>query len=106
MEKIGLIIWSVRFFFVSLQRKTIKTIDNMEGITVQKLASLLMQEIAKGNGKKKVMLSNDDEGNGYHEMFFGVTDIDGDMASTLESMPYMLPHGVNAENISDYVILG
>ena len=78
----------------------------MEGITVQKLASLLMQEIAKGNGKKKVMLSNDDEGNGYHEMFFGVTDIDGNMASMFEAMSYMLPYGVNAENISNYVILG
>jgi hypothetical protein len=78
----------------------------MEGITVQKLASLLTQEIAKGNGKKKVMLSNDDEGNGYHEMFFGVTDIDGNMASMFEAMSYMLPYGVNAENISNYVILG
>lgn len=89
-----------------MHRETIKTIDNMEGITVEKLASLLMQEIAKGNGKKRVMLSNDDEGNGYHEMFFGVTDIDGDMASMFEAMSHMLPYGVNAEDVSDYVILG
>ena len=78
----------------------------MEGITIEKLVPILMGEIAKGNGKKKVMLSNDDEGNGYHEMFFGVTDIDGNMASMLEAMPYMLPYGVNVENVSDYVILG
>ena len=77
----------------------------VEAFTIEKLAKLLKNEIAKGNGKKKILLSNDDEGNGYHEMFFGVTPIDNNMAEYLDS--YMLPYGVNEETVAkEYVILG
>jgi hypothetical protein len=77
-------------------------------ITIEKLATLLKTEISLGNGKKKILISNDDEGNGYHELFFGVTSGSNmkKMAEYLATAPYMLPFGVNADNIDEYVILG
>ena len=71
-------------------------------ITVEELHGLCAELIRKGKGKKKIMISNDDEGNGFHELFFAFTE---DMNQFLISRPY-LPYGVTQENIDDYVILG
>ena len=38
----------------------------MEMLTINDLAKFVNAEIKKGNGAKKIMISNDDEGNGYH----------------------------------------
>lgn len=46
----------------------------MGGVTVKQLLELCKQQVAKGNGDKIIMLSNDDEGNGYHEMFYHFTE--------------------------------
>ena len=35
-------------------------------LTVKELAKLYQEEIKKGHGDYSVMISNDDEGNGYH----------------------------------------
>ena len=45
----------------------------MEVITVEKLFSLCGKEINKGNGKKVIMISQDDEGNGYHYLWYAFT---------------------------------
>lgn len=58
-------------------------------------------EIAKGNGEKKIMLSNDDEGNGFHECFFTFTD-----PKDAGIEPYLLPYGVTEKNVGEYLILG
>lgn len=42
-------------------------------MTIYDLKKLCEREITKGNGNKEIWLSNDDEGNGYHEMFYGFT---------------------------------
>lgn len=39
--------------------------------TVKELEYLCKKEILAGNGNKEVYLSNDDEGNGYHGLYFG-----------------------------------
>lgn len=39
-------------------------------ITVKDLLKACREQVAKGNGDKIIYLSNDDEGNGYHQMFF------------------------------------
>ena len=44
------------------------------GVTVNQLLELCKQQIAKGNGDKLILLSNDDEGNGYHEMIYHFTE--------------------------------
>lgn len=69
-------------------------------ITIDELYSILRTERIKGNGKKKIMISSDDEGNGYHPLFFGVTPITDDFSYTLF---YGVPFK-DAKN--DYVILG
>jgi len=46
----------------------------MTGVTVKRLLELCKEEITKGNGDKLILLSNDDEGNGYHQMFYEFTE--------------------------------
>lgn len=43
-------------------------------ITVNELLTLCEEQKAKGNGNKKIYISIDDEGNGFHPLFYGFTD--------------------------------
>lgn len=38
--------------------------------TVKELRALCDKEMLKGNGDKVIMISNDDEGNGYHYLWY------------------------------------
>lgn len=40
------------------------------GLTVGQLALACQIQINKGNGDKYVLISDDDEGNGYHTLFY------------------------------------
>lgn len=42
----------------------------MKPITVKQLHKLCEEQIAKGNGNKVIMISQDDEGNGYHYLWY------------------------------------
>ena len=44
------------------------------GITVKQLEMYCKEQIQKGNGDKHVLISCDDEGNGYHEMIYHFTE--------------------------------
>lgn len=44
--------------------------------TINDLAKFVDAEIKKGNGEKMIMLSNDDEGNGYHGLYYAFTPTD------------------------------
>lgn len=44
------------------------------GITVKELAVECMKQIEKGNGDKHILISDDDELNGLHTLFYGFTD--------------------------------
>lgn len=46
----------------------------MKPMTVKRLKKLCEEQIAKGNGDKIVILSDDDEGNGYHNCFYEFTE--------------------------------
>lgn len=46
------------------------------GLTVKQLTQLCMEQCKKGNGDKHVLISDDDEGNGYHTLFYSFTDSD------------------------------
>lgn len=74
-------------------------------MTVNELYEALARVRKAGMGGKKILLSNDDEGNGYHECFFSVaTDI---KSFGFENAAYMLPYGVMPEDAEkDYVIIG
>lgn len=43
-------------------------------MTVEKLLKLCIEEYEKGNGNKYIVISDDNEGNGYHGMFYGFSD--------------------------------
>ena len=42
----------------------------METITVKQLLKACKEEVAKGNGDKHILISGDDEGNSFHELFY------------------------------------
>ena len=44
-------------------------------ITIKELKKLCEQEIAKGHGNYSIMISEDDEGNGYHYLWYAFTPI-------------------------------
>ena len=75
----------------------------MEMLTINDLAKFVNAEIKKGNGAKKIMLSNDDERNGYHGLYFAFTPTDKIFSG---SFPPSLPYEVNKEELKDYIILG
>ena len=72
-------------------------------ITVEELYKHCKIQIGEGNGKKKILLSSDDEGNEFHEMFFTFTPTDGFFEGN-PSDP-VAPRSVT-ENPDDYIILG
>lgn len=43
-------------------------------MTVKQLYALCAEQIKKGNGNKTIVVGDDNEGNGYHGMFFGFTE--------------------------------
>lgn len=57
-------------------------------ITVKELYELCKAEIAKGNGNKFIVISDDNEGNGYHGLFYGFADADGDILSLTYDSTY------------------
>lgn len=48
----------------------------MSQITVEQLLVLCREAINEGHGKKNIVISDDNEGNGYHGMFYGFSTID------------------------------
>ena len=61
-------------------------------MTVKRLKELCEEQIKKGNGDKIVILSNDEEGNGYHECYYEFTeDVAGnDLWGTVEDPQYKI----------------
>jgi len=73
-----------------------------KAITIEQLYKECVKQIKAGNGKRHVLLSNDDEGNGYHELFFGFTPTE-----KCVSDDYLLPYGVTMQEAEKgYIVLG
>lgn len=45
-------------------------------MTIKQLLNFCKEEIQKGNGDCSILLSDDDEGNGYHYCWYAFTPID------------------------------
>lgn len=71
----------------------------MKELTVMDLAKACAFQIEKGNGNKVVLISNDDEGNGFHTLFYEFTDEKEDIKACLE-----FEH--DHHSVDDVVILG
>jgi len=48
----------------------------MSQITVKELYKLCKQEIDEGKGNRMIVVADDNEGNGFHGMFYGFSDAD------------------------------
>ena len=70
-----------------------------EGLTVRQLEKLCGEQIALGNGDKHILISDDDEGNGYHTLFYAFTS-DPDMIEEL------LQYEHDNHEKDDVVVLG
>lgn len=46
----------------------------MNGVTIKDLFALISEQMARGNGDKTILISRDDEGNGFHTLFYGFED--------------------------------
>lgn len=67
-------------------------------MTISRLFELCKKEIAKGNGDKNIVISDDNEGNGYHGMFFGFTPVDENFMEDI--------YDSHTNSPSDTIILG
>ncbi len=47
----------------------------MKEFTVKDLQKVVEEEVKNGNGDKVIHLSSDNEGNGFHQMFFAFTPV-------------------------------
>ena len=82
--------------------------------TVNELLELCQQEVENGNGDRKILLSNDDEGNGYHALYYDFTeaeelfkDVDTDEVFDLSDLPYFIrKHIKDGGLLSDFIVLG
>lgn len=76
----------------------------MEQMTIKQLYLLLGQEIKKGNGDKAIVVADDNEGNAYHGLFYGITS---DLADIKEAVEYS--NGIydsREKDLNKLVILG
>lgn len=66
----------------------------MQPLTVKDLLILCQEEIKKGHGDCSVMISDDDEGNGYHYLYYSFQTItemfDGESEAFIDSILYNL----------------
>lgn len=72
----------------------------MKQITVNELLKMCQQEVANGNGDRAIVIGDDNEGNGYHGMFFGFTKIEE------EDKKYYLISDSQEYDINKILILG
>lgn len=77
-----------------------------KGITIEQLYNECAKQMKAGNGKRHILLSGDDEGNSYHEMFYGFTACK-EFDFSDPCMDGCLPFGVTPEQADkEYIVLG
>jgi len=73
-----------------------------KGLTVKELLYECKIAVAAGHGDKHIQISQDDEGNGFHSLFYGFTSDKEDLDAYNEMG--MLPYGI--DSTEDIIILG
>ena len=71
----------------------------MKPLTIEDLLRECQKQIKAGNGKKVIMLSDDDEGNGYHYCWYTFSPADETSMDT-----YMIDERI--AKMEDTIILG
>lgn len=70
----------------------------MDQLTVKQLLKYCQIEIEKGNGDKHIVVSDDNEGNGYHGLFYAFTPCTEEYQDEIYDSRY--------SNEKDTIILG
>lgn len=55
----------------------------MDQLTVKELCLICAQAIHDGHGDKNIVISDDNEGNGYHGLFYGFTPVSQDFVDDI-----------------------
>lgn len=58
----------------------------MKQLTVRELARELMSLVYRGQGNKYLVAADDEEGNGYHGLFFGATSDPNDIQEIVKGV--------------------
>lgn len=72
-------------------------------LTIADLAKMAQDQVRMGNGGKKILISTDDEGNGFHELFYAFSNAKEIFDS---EYPPRLPYEIKKEDLDNYIILG
>ena len=67
-------------------------------MTVMQLAIECARLVKAGKGNMKVIVSDDEEGNGYHEIFYGMTMTD-DVIAEIEDLNGCEPMGLEPHTV-------
>ena len=73
--------------------------------TINDLYEWSKKQVDKGNGNLKVQLSNDEEGNGYHGLYYGLEPLKEMETENRECIIDEM-EDVNGKNWKEYAILG
>ena len=76
---------------------------HMEAITIETLYHLCVEQMINGNKDKKILISADDEGNDYHQLFHSFSDPQKIFGGKYSPC---LPYGVKKTELEDYIVLG
>lgn len=71
-----------------------------KGITVNELLKSCQEQVAKGNGDKYVLITDDDEMNGVHTAFYTLTDDHNLLTEAIE-----IEHD-HSHTVDEVVLLG
>lgn len=69
-------------------------------LTVKELADICAQQIRNGNGDKEIFISQDDEGNAFHGLYFTFTELNKDNADAF------MTDGMERLNYNRHILLG
>ena len=58
----------------------------MDQLTVSELYKYCIKEIGKGNGNKHIVVADDNEGNGYHGLFYAFTPCTEEYQDEIDSL--------------------
>lgn len=75
----------------------------MGQLKVKDLKKLVDQQMKLGNGDKYIVISDDNDGNGFHGLFYGFTD---DEQSIDDILKGSILHETTCEEVEKIILLG
>lgn len=72
----------------------------MKQLTINELLKFCQQQVKKGNGNKKIVISDDNEGNDYHGLFYAFTKI-----AEYQKEYYQI-YDSETDDINEIIVLG